>query len=94
MRGAQRPSNSARLCEPPQTTARSGAVETLTAALKHKAPRVRSRALAMLMRLGAKALSALPAVQAALADEDARVRAHAEEASRSMETWRSKGSGA
>jgi HEAT repeat protein len=60
----------------------------LITAVKQETPKVRSRALAMLMRLGAKALPALPAVKEALADEDARVRSHAEEAIRSMEQWR------
>lgn len=65
-------------------------LRVLTAALKDERMKIRSNAIAMLRRLGAEALPALPAVKETLADEDVHVRSHAEEAIRSMESWRSR----
>jgi hypothetical protein len=62
-------------------------LRSVTAALKDERPKMRGRALAMLLRLGAKGLPAFAAAKAALADEDAHVRLHAARAVRSMEKW-------
>jgi hypothetical protein len=56
-------------------------VPVLTTALKDRSKKIRSRAVAMLLRLGPEASRlALPALREALLDEDAHVQSHAHEA--------------
>jgi HEAT repeat protein len=59
----------------------------LTAALKDPAKKIRSRAITMLMRLGAEiSRPALPALREAIQDEDAHVQSHAREAVQLIES--------
>jgi HEAT repeat protein len=62
-------------------------LRVLTAALKDPAKKIRSRAVSMLMRLGAEiSCPALPALREALLDEDAHVQSHAREAVQLIES--------
>jgi HEAT repeat protein len=62
-------------------------VPVLTAALKEGPKKIRSRAVAMLMRLGPETgRLALPALREALLDEDPHVRSHAKEAVQLIES--------
>jgi HEAT repeat protein len=62
-------------------------IPVLIAALKDGAKKIRSRAVAMLMRLGPEASRiALPALREALRDEDPHVQSHAREAVRLIES--------